>query len=226
MCIFLSYVKDMRYHKRTFMFIERNHRMSNQYYEQLLNIQTSGFQRDFPKSLHYHRYEPTPYEALDQLFEEYELPPQATVIDFGSGKGRVPIYVHYQLNVPTVGIEMDQQFFEKAENNKEKYLQKNGKKSATVTFLNMLAEKYDVQPQDNVFFFFNPFSVQIFRKVLHNIYLSFEEYPREIHLLLYYPSPEYLHYIQFETNFDLLKEVRLKGCKNENERICVFTLGR
>ena len=200
--------------------------MSNQHYEQLLNIQTSGFQRDFPKSLHYHRYEPTPYEALDQLFEEYELLPQATVIDFGSGKGRVPIYVHYHFNIPTVGIEMDQQFFEKAESNKEKYVKKNGKKSAPVTFLNMLAEKYDVRPQDNVFFFFNPFSVQIFRKVLINIYLSFEQHPREIHLLLYYPSPEYLHCIQFETNFDLLKEVRLKGCSNENERICVFTLGR
>ena len=39
-------------------YIERNHRMSNQHYEQLLNIQTSGFQRDFPKSMHYHRYEP------------------------------------------------------------------------------------------------------------------------------------------------------------------------
>ena len=206
------------------MYIERNHRMSNQHYEQLLNIQTAGFQRDFPKSLHYHRYEPTPYEALEQLFEEYELPPQATVIDFGSGKGRVPIYVHHQFNIPTVGVEMDQQFFEKAESNKGKYLQKNSKKSAPVTFLNMLAEKYDVQPQDNVFFFFNPFSVQIFRKVLHNIYGSFEKHPREIHLLLYYPSPEYLHCIQFETNFDLLREVRLKGCNNENERICVFTL--
>ena len=205
--------------------IERNYRMSNQHYEQLLNIQTSGFQRDFPKSMHYHRYEPTPYEALEQLFEEYELPPQTTVVDFGSGKGRVPIYVNYRFNVPTIGIEMDQQFFEKAENNKEKYLKKIGKKFIPVTFLNMLAEKYDVQQQDNVFFFFNPFSVQIFRKVLRNIYLSFEGHPREIHLLLYYPSPEYLHYIQFETNLDLLKEVRLKGCKNENERICVFTLG-
>ena len=90
----------------------------------------------------------------------------------------------------------------------------------------MIAEKYKVQQQDNVFFFFNPFSVQIFQKVLRNIYLSFEEYPREMHLLLYYPSPDYLHYIQFETNLDLLKEVRLKGCKNENERICVFTLGK
>ena len=216
----------MDYDKRAFMYIERNHQMSNQHYEQLLNIQTAGFQRDFPKSMHYHRYEPTPYEALEQLFEEYELPPQATVIDFGSGKGRVPIYIHYQFNVPTVGIEMDQQFFEKAENNKEKYLQKIGRRHVPIMFLNMLAEKYDVQQQDNVFFFFNPFSVQIFRKVLQKIYLSFEEHPREIHVLLYYPSPEYLHYIQFETNLDLLKEVRLKGCKNENERICVFTLGR
>ncbi|MFF5996370.1 class I SAM-dependent methyltransferase [Lysinibacillus sp. KU-BSD001] len=192
-------------------------------YEQLLNISTTGFQYGVPKLIHYHSYEPTPYEALEQLFAAYELPSNAHVVDFGSGKGRVPIFLHHKLRIPTVGVEMDGIFFKEAQQNKNRYLQKAGKKLVPITFLNMLAEQYDIQRQDNVFFFFNPFSVQIFRKVVMNIYRSVEQYPREIHILLYYPSPEYLYYLQFETNLDLLKEVKLQGFKNPNERICVFT---
>lgn len=198
--------------------------MNEGQFERLLNIQTAGFQFGFPKPAHYHRYEPTPYEALEQLFEQYELPPQAKVIDFGSGKGRVPIYMHHKFHIPTVGIEMDPKFFVEAENNRTLYLQRAKKRTTPITFLNMLAERYEVQEQDNVFFFFNPFSVQIFRRVLKNIYLSFEQHPREIHLLLYYPSPDYMTYLLNETTFDLLKEVRLAGHHNLYERLCVFTI--
>ena len=198
--------------------------MNEKQFERLLNIQTAGFQFGYPKSVHYHRYEPTPYEALEQLFEQYELPPLAKIIDFGSGKGRVPIYLHYKFQIPTVGIEMDPKFFLEAENNRTLYLQGARKRSIPITFLNMLAEEYEVQKEDNVFFFFNPFSVQIFQRVLNNIYLSYEQHPREIHLLFYYPSPEYMSYLLINTAFDLLKEVQLSGHHNLYERICVFTL--
>ena len=211
------------------LFIATNHQergrcMNEQHFEKRLNIQTAGYQLGYPKSSHYHRYEPTPYEALEQLFESYRLPNNATVVDFGCGKGRVPIYLHHAFHVRTIGIEMDYKFFLEALNNREKYLQKARKRLSPITFLNMLAEDYEVTMRDNVFFFFNPFSIHIFRQVLMNILLSFEEHPREIHLLLYYPAPDYLHYLQNETNFNLLKEVRLRGHKNENERICLFRL--
>lgn len=198
--------------------------MNEKQFERLLNIQTAGFQFGYPKSIHYHRYEPTPYEALEQLFEQYELPPQAKIIDFGSGKGRVPIYLHYKFQIPAVGIEMDPKFFLEAENNRTLYLQGARKRSIPILFLNMLAEEYEVQKEDNVFFFFNPFSVQIFQRVLNNIYLSYEQHPREIHLLFYYPSPEYMSYLLMDTAFHLLKEVQLSGYHNLYERICVFIL--
>lgn len=198
--------------------------MDEQYFEKLLNIHTAGYQLGYPKSIHYHRYEPTPYEALEQLFETYQLPKQAKVVDFGCGKGRVPIYLHHAFQVPTVGIEMDYKFFLEAVHNREKYLQKARHRVIPITFLNMLAQDYEVMGKDNVFFFFNPFSIQIFRKVLMNILWSFEQHPREIHLLLYYPAPDYMMYLQYETSFELVEEVRLRGYKNENERICIFKL--
>ncbi|MEK4231192.1 class I SAM-dependent methyltransferase [Solibacillus sp. FSL H8-0538] len=198
--------------------------MNEAQFERLLNINTAGFQHGFPKLTQYHRYEPTPYEGLEQLFEQYELPEKARVIDIGCGKGRVPIYMHYRFHIPTSGIEMDQKFFFEAANNRELYLEKAKKKHLPITFLHMLAEKYEINARDNVFFFFNPFSIHIFRQVMSNILYSYEQYPREIHLIMYYPAYEYMAYLEYETAFERLVEVKLANEKNENERIVVFTL--
>ena len=61
------------------------------HYEKQLKIKTTGWRSDLKKSTHHHRYEPTPYEALDELFYEYDLQEDAVLVDFGSGKGRVPL---------------------------------------------------------------------------------------------------------------------------------------
>lgn len=198
--------------------------MNEQHFEKLLNIETAGFQYGYPKSVEYHRYEPTPYSALQQLFEYYTLPEVPVVVDFGCGKGRVPIYLHHLFNVSTLGVEMDQKFFVEAEHNKEQYFRKSYQKKQELSFLHLLAEEYEVRDEDNVFFFFNPFSVQIFRKVLTNIYQSFERNLREMHFVFYYPSEAYMEYIRYETTLELKHEVKLKGNRNPNERICVFIL--
>ncbi|WP_107943510.1 class I SAM-dependent methyltransferase [Metasolibacillus fluoroglycofenilyticus] len=193
-------------------------------FEKLLRINTAGFQYGFPKLAHYHRYEPTPYTGLEQLFENYTLPDNATFVDIGCGKGRVPIYIHYRFHIPVVGIEMDEKFFIEAQQNREAYLEKAQKKHVPITFFRMIAERYIVKKEDNVFFFFNPFSIDIFRKVVANILYSFEYNPRNIHIILYYPAIDYLFYLEQETPFTLRKEVRLEGESNANERICVYTL--
>lgn len=198
--------------------------MNEAHFEKLLNINTSGFQYGFPKLAQYHRYEPTPYEGLEQLFEQYKLPKSARVIDMGCGKGRVPIYLHYRFQIPTIGIEMDQKFYYEAENNRTQYLEKAKKKHLPIKFFNILAEKYEIEDKDNVFFFFNPFAVHVFRQVVRNILYAFEQHPRTIHLILYYPTQEYLNFLQFETGFELLLEVKLTNEKSENERLVVFAL--
>ena len=196
--------------------------MKEQQFEKLLNIQTAGFQYGFPKLAQYHRYEPTPYEGLEQLFEQYELPRNAQLVDIGCGKGRVPIYIHYRFHIPVVGIEMDQKFFVEGENNRQQYLQRTKKRHVPITFLNMLAEDYAIGEKDNVFFFFNPFSIHIFRKIVRNILFSAEQHAREIHIILYYPAPEYMAFLQDELVVELVTEVKLINEKNENERIVVF----
>ena len=45
--------------------------MKERYYEELLNINTIGDQSWDETKKCYHPYEPTPYFALDKLFENY-----------------------------------------------------------------------------------------------------------------------------------------------------------
>jgi len=44
--------------------------MNEQYYDAVLHIKTVGEQKGFNKSMHYHRYEPTPYSGLDELLNQ------------------------------------------------------------------------------------------------------------------------------------------------------------
>lgn len=198
--------------------------MNEQQYEKLLNITTSGFQYGFPKLLKYHRYEPTPYSGLDQLFNVYELPENTYFLDIGCGKGRVPIYIHHHFDIPVIGIEMDQKFFVEAEHNAEHYLKKAKNRHASIQFINDIAENYEITKNDNVFFFFNPFSIHIFRQFVNSIFESMETNPRLVDLILYYPSPEYMDYLQNELALPCFLEVKLIHEKNENERIVVFRI--
>lgn len=196
--------------------------MNEHQYELLLNIRTRGVQQGFPKLVHYHRYEPTPYTGLEQLLNKYELPNNPKLIDIGCGKGRVPIFMHYRFQMPVTGIEMDGVLYWEAELNKAAYLEKAKKRGKEIVLLQMLAQNYKVLPEDNVFFFFNPFSVQIFRKVVNNILRSLETHSRIVDIILYYPSKDYLQFLIQETSFDLHIEVRLENENHINERFCVF----
>ncbi len=197
--------------------------MNEQQYDRYLNIDTEGYQQGYPKKLDYHRYEPTPYKALEQLFSAYELPQKAVCVDIGCGKGRVPIYLHEKYRVRTKGIEMDPKFFAAAENNLLQYKEMHRSKVGSIEFYHQLAEEYDVQKHDNVFFFFNPFSIHIFRRVLNNIMASYEQSPRELHFIFYYPSPEYMDYLFHHPILTLKQEILIQGERNANERIVIFT---
>ncbi|MBW9235542.1 hypothetical protein JQK62_25785, partial [Leptospira santarosai] len=69
----------------------------------------------------------------------------------------------------------------------------NGKKTkGLITFERCLAEDYKIDSRDDVFYFFNPFSEQIFMKFVGNILDSVDMHKRSIDLILYYPSSAYL----------------------------------
>jgi SAM-dependent methyltransferase len=198
--------------------------MKEQYYDDLLNIKTVGDQKGFNSSWHYHKYEPTPYGALEILFDTYKLKDSDRIVDFGCGKGRLNFFIHYIFNAFVTGIEMNEGFYQEAIDNRESYVKNTDKDQ--IQFHCCLAEEYPIDPLDNRFYFFNPFSLQIFMKVINNILLSVEETEREIELILYYPSEDYIYYLGNQTSFELREQIILPHLyeQNANERFLIYRL--
>ncbi|WP_409291404.1 SAM-dependent methyltransferase [Peribacillus sp. SCS-37] len=196
--------------------------MKEYYYDKLLNIKTGGQHGNYD-SPHYNRYEPTSYSALEELFKHYTLQPADRLVDFGCGKGRLNFYVHHFFHASVTGIEMDGKLYEDAQNNKQGYMKNKKNKADKIRFLNCLAEDYKIDSLDNRFYFFNPFSQQVFRSVVNAIMLSMEQAYREIDIILYYPPEDYCYYLDNQTPFERKAEIAIPGFEyNPNERFLIY----
>ena len=200
--------------------------MTEQDFEKLLNIKTTGEKKNLIQSFHYYPYEPTPYAALEELFKSCEVNNCDRFVDFGCGKGRLLFYLHYFYQATVVGVEMNKQYYQEAMHNRARYLKKIKKADASIYFHCCLAEDYPINREDNIFYFFNPFSIQIFMKIINNILLSFEENEREIKLILYYSSNDYVHFLEHHPSFQWKKEIMIPGIYQHNpfERFLVYEL--
>ncbi|RNF39713.1 SAM-dependent methyltransferase [Planococcus salinus] len=199
--------------------------MRDRQYDELLNIATTKEQHGFNDSPHFHRYEATPYELLDRLFAVYPLDSSDRLIDFGCGKGRLNFYAHHLFGTGGTGVEMSEAFFKQALKNRERYGKKHKGANREIEFECGLAQSYEIKPQDNKFYFFNPFSVQIFMTVVNKILRSAETEPRQVDLILFFPSADYTDYLERQTQFELFQEVVLPGAEKEpRERFLVYRL--
>nr|WP_233711310.1 methyltransferase domain-containing protein [Lederbergia citrisecunda] len=190
-----------------------------------MNIKTEGEQKGFNQSFHYHRYEPTPYSGLDILFNHYELKKDDHVVDFGCGKGRLLFYIHHLYKSFVTGIEMNKDLYHDALENKKRYIkQRSGKDN--IHFQCCLAEEYEIHPQDNRFYFFNPFTIQIFMKVVNHILQSVEQFQRDVELILYYSSDDYIFYLENQTSFELKNEIIIPDLyqNNPHEKFLIYSL--
>lgn len=200
--------------------------LTDQDYDLALNINTGEEYKRFYKSFHYHPYEPTPYRGLELLFNEYELNKTDRLVDFGCGKGRLNFYIHNRFGAKAVGIEMNELFYQKAVGNLQLYKKKHRVRQGEICFHCCLAEEYPVHEDDNKFYFFNPFSIMIFRKVIGRILDSKEKADREVELILYYSSDEYMDLLERETPFELQQEIIIPDLYHRNpyERFLIYRL--
>lgn len=200
--------------------------MNENSYEDFLNIKTTGEQTHYSDSFHYNKYEATNYHSLDILFKEFNINKNDCIVDFGCGKGRLNFYANNKFNCKVTGIEMDEYYIEECNKNKLSYLEKHSSNKCDISFINCLAEEYKIDDKDNIFYFFNPFSVQIFMKVVENILDSIIKNKREIYIVLYYPSNEYIFFLDKFTPFNLEKEVKVDILHDDDpkEKFLIYKL--
>ena len=188
-------------------------------WDKRLQIQTAGRDEENADQYRY-PYEPTPYTVLERLANSGLIWENDVVLDYGCGKGRVDFFLSHQIQANTIGIEYDQRIYRSAIENQETAL------SRTKTeFVLTRAESYEVPIAVNRYYFFNPFSLEILRKVMARILESYYEYPRELFFFFYYPSEEYLSYLMTVDELEYYYEIPcgdLFAGKDPRERIVIF----
>jgi len=194
---------------------------NEQQWDKLLKIKTSG--RDDTRSDQFrYPYEPTPYVVLERLANSGFIRKQDVVLDYGCGKGRVDFFLAYQTRANCIGIEYDDRMIAVSEENKKMAV--SGQK---VEFILGNAESFRVPDTVNRCYFFNPFSVEVLRKVLARILESYYESPRELLLFFYFPSAEYISYLMTVEELTFFDEIDCSDLFEDNsdrEKIVMFRM--
>lgn len=166
-------------------------------------------------------YEPTPYSVLERLAESGYVDKDSRVLDYGCGKGRVCFFLTSACGCSATGIDFSEKMIQKSESNRDNYLWKN-----RIRFRCCLAEQYELQDED-VIFFFNPFTERTLRAVLGQVRKSWYRKSRQIRLLCYYPSDEFVSCLMTTPGVEFLDEIScqdLFGENNPRERILIFEM--
>jgi hypothetical protein len=195
--------------------------MDEREWEQLLHIKTAGHDDSHSDGEH-HPYEPTDYGVLERLANSGYIGKKDTLIDYGSGKGRVSFFLAYQTRCQAIGVEYDRRLWEKA--------LANGQTAASrrrVTFVLADAVEYEVPPEGTCFFFFNPFALHTLKRVLGKLFDAHYQAPRPMRLFFYYPYEETEAFLTHHPNLvveDVIDCRDLFDEDDDREKILVLRL--
>ena len=224
-CLIPQMKKTAKKHKKKKKGMQRMGQSEEQLesqWDKMLKIKTTGRDDSHADAFCY-PYEPTPYCVLERLANSGLIQKKQTVLDYGTGKGRVCFFLSYQTRCHSVGIEYDERIFAGAEQNIE-----NAVSGARTQFVLANAENYEVPSNVSFCYFFNPFSVEILKRVVARILESYYENPRPIQLMFYYPSDEYVSFLMTQDELMFSDEIDCRDLFDGNdsrEKILVFDVG-
>lgn len=196
--------------------------MNENAWDKLLKIKTTG-RDDSNSDQFYYPYEPTPYSVLERLANSGFVEKKNQLLDYGCGKGRVEFFMAYQTRCRCIGVEYDERIWANAVEN-----QKTAVSSSRVKFERENAENYVVPEETDRVYFFNPFSLEILRKVIARIMESYFKKPRQVLLFFYYPSDEYISYLMSVEELSFWDEIDCRDLfdgNNKREQIIIFEVG-
>jgi SAM-dependent methyltransferase len=188
--------------------------MTEREWDKRLRIKTIG--REDEDNPNYSPYEPTPYSVLQRLADSGHIGRKDHLLDYGCGKGRVAFFMASVIGCRVTGIDHSKKLIDMAKENR-----KSSRLGDRVTLICTLAEQYEVR-DENVFFFFNPFSGKVFESVLRRLKESDVG-----KLILYYPSDEYMIWLNLMPEVEHVETIDcgdLFNGKDDRERIEVFRL--
>ena len=144
-------------------------------WDRLLAVRTTG--RDDTNADQYrYPYEPTPYSVLERLANSGLIRKENTFARrTAAEKEELIFFMSYQTRCQSIGVEYNERIYEKAMNNKESAVA-----SGRVLFALANAERYTVPETVDRIYFFNPFSLELLKKVIARILNSYYENRRTV----------------------------------------------
>ncbi len=136
-----------------------------------------------------HDLVPMPIGPFYATLKKLRIPARGAFIDFGSGNARTLLLAAEFGFKRAVGVEFTKEFCELSERNIKAYQKRRGN-NFDMHILCIDATRYEIQPEDCVFFFFNPFDADILKLVVANIEHSVAIRPRAAWIIYSKPLHE------------------------------------
>jgi Histone methylation protein DOT1 len=159
-------------------------------------------------------YEGTRLMPLRKLIPQMRslVAPDSALVDCGSGKGKVLI-VAAECGVKQIrGVEFARELCEIAESNWAKFdARKQTGASVQIHCSDIL--DYAIEPNDSMFFLFNPFDTHVLNALLDRIAESVDRHPRKILIAVAFLSEPYQKVFETKPCFEKHPEVVHWACK-------------
>jgi len=135
-------------------------------YERFFKISTAAFKHSYSKE-NFH-YQGASYLVLFRIFKVLkEIAPHSAFVDIGCGKGRVIFVAEHQGYNTLIGIELDKDLVDVAQQNLIDYPFK--RTESEIKFTNINALDFNYENKHTIYFLFNPFNETVLTKVLSRI---------------------------------------------------------
>lgn len=179
--------------------------------DKFLKIKTNGRDDSNSNFINY-PYEPTPYCVLQALSNSGYINKRDVIIDYGSGKGRVDFFLAYSNKAKMIGVEYDERLYNRALDNHKSAISSN-----RVSFVNICASLYKIREDVTCAYFFNPFSIEILKSVIDNMKELKRDTNKEIKLFFYYPSKEYINFLEEDEMIIFVDKIDCRSLFEEND---------
>ena len=150
------------------------------------------------EKFHAHGYKPARLTHFRHIINRIDLPNNPVFVDFGSGKGRLLIVAMQLRFCNAVGVELSPSLCAVARENLKRAIPNRVQREA-IRIVPCNAAQYKIQPDENVFYFYNPFDGIVMAQVLANIVQSLQTHPRLVWLI--YNNPRYGYIIEQQGMF-------------------------
>ncbi len=167
------------------------YRLSERYQDWRLGIRTTGvlYPEGTGPDKHYQSYEAAHYRCLHAAMQYFDPQNgQDVLLDYGCGLGRAVVVAALYPFGRVIGVELCSQLSSRAQENIRRA--RRFLRCQHVEIVTTDAAQYDVPPEVNAVFLFNPFTGPVLQAAMQRLHASWLRRPRTLKLVYLYPAHE------------------------------------